>query len=366
MTIRTRLFVGLLGVALLSTILSACFKEKLVLSPASIVFADLPYDNLSDYGFFIGEISELVPNEGVLLYEPRATLFTDYASKSRYVWMPEGVSAVITKEGEQFIEFPDKSILIKNFYYTSESNGSKNIVETRLMVKDEGEWQAYPYLWNEEQNDAAYKITGKNIPMSVTDLDGLNHDITYIQPNKNQCKSCHNQNEALKPIGPKARTLNFALDYGSGEKMNQLEKWADMGYLSGFSSAESYPVMTDYNDVSAPIHARATSYLDANCGHCHSESGPASTSGLFMSYGQENMSHWGLNKTPIAAGKGSGGLDYDIKAGSGAESIIHYRMNSIEPGVMMAELGRSMIHKEGVALIQEWIDGMDTNGVNTN
>jgi hypothetical protein len=35
-------------------------------------------------------------------------------------------------------------------------------------------------------------------------------------------------------------------------------------------------------------------------------------------------------------------------------------MNSIDPAVMMPELGRSLIHKEGVALIAEWIRNMES------
>jgi hypothetical protein len=64
-------------------------------------------------------------------------------------------------------------------------------------------------------------------------------------------------------------------------------------------------------------------------------------------------------KSPVAAGRGSGGLQYDIVAGKPTESILHYRMNSHDPGVMMPELGRSIIHQEGVALIREWIKSLN-------
>jgi len=36
-----------------------------------------------------------------------------------------------------------------------------------------------------------------------------------------------------------------------------------------------------------------------------------------------------------------------------------HRMNSTEPAVMMPELGRKMIHKEGVALIRSWIASLE-------
>ena len=37
------------------------------------------------------------------------------------------------------------------------------------------------------------------------------------------------------------------------------------------------------------------------------------------------------------------------------ESILVYRFKSIDPGIMMPELGRTMVHKEGLELIREWI-----------
>ena len=36
-----------------------------------------------------------------------------------------------------------------------------------------------------------------------------------------------------------------------------------------------------------------------------------------------------------------------------------YRMNSTNPGAMMPELGRRLVHQEGVELISEWIREMD-------
>jgi hypothetical protein len=47
-----------------------------------------------------------------------------------------------------------------------------------------------------------------------------------------------------------------------------------------------------------------------------------------------------------------------VVPGKPERSILVYRMDSQDPGVMMPELGRSTTHKEGVALIREWIQQM--------
>jgi hypothetical protein len=65
-----------------------------------------------------------------------------------------------------------------------------------------------------------------------------------------------------------------------------------------------------------------------------------------------------VNKTPVAAGRGSGGFQFDIEPGHPEKSILVYRIESMDPGVMMPEIARTLVHKEGVQLIKEWIKQM--------
>ena len=66
----------------------------------------------------------------------------------------------------------------------------------------------------------------------------------------------------------------------------------------------------------------------------------------------------GVGKAPIAAGKGSGGRLFGIVPGKPDESILQYRIESTHPGIMMPEVGRKLVHKEGVELIRKWISEM--------
>jgi hypothetical protein len=103
------------------------------------------------------------------------------------------------------------------------------------------------------------------------------------------------------------------------------------------------------------LNARARAYLEANCAHCHSRSGPASTSGLFLDIAEKDPAHLGVNKAPVAAGRGAGNLQFDIKPGDPEHSIMSFRMKTNDPAIAMPEIGREQVHKEGVALIEEWI-----------
>ena len=56
-------------------------------------------------------------------------------------------------------------------------------------------------------------------------------------------------------------------------------------------------------------------------------------------------------------------MKYDIVPGEPDKSILVYRFNSIDPGIMMPELGRTMIHKEGLELIKSWIEDINLSRV---
>jgi hypothetical protein len=115
-----------------------------------------------------------------------------------------------------------------------------------------------------------------------------------------------------------------------------------------------------WDDATASLDDRARGYLDINCAHCHQPNiGAADTSGLYLEYYRPFGTEVGLCKPPVAAGQGSGGLDYSIVPGDAAASIMNFRMDSNAPQIRMPEIGRSVIHTEGVALIRDWINAMN-------
>jgi hypothetical protein len=95
-----------------------------------------------------------------------------------------------------------------------------------------------------------------------------------------------------------------------------------------------------------------------NCAHCHNPDGPARNSALDLLASQQNPTLYGIFKTPVAAGRGTGGHSYDIVPGHPDDSILMFRILSMDAGIMMPELGKRLIHKEGVELVREWIASM--------
>lgn len=311
-------------------------------------------EKLSEYNFFKGKLSDLFPVEGLVPYDVNTPLFSNYAEKIRFVKIPEGQKAAYSDSGS--FSFPEGTILIKNFYYPEDFRNpqkGRKIIETRLLVNEGSGWQAYPYIWNEEQTEAYYDPAGETKSVTFINNQGKKISTPYVIPNKNQCKGCHIQSGIMAPVGTTARQLNRGYNYPSGEK-NQLEYWKELGLIDeiGFPSF----TLARWDDLkSGTLNHRARSYLDANCGHCHSRKGPANTSGLFLDIFENYPAHLGVQKPPVAAGRGAGNLKYDIQPGDPHKSILVFRMKTNDPAIAMPEIGREQIHQEGVKLIEEWI-----------
>ena len=319
-----------------------------------IILSDIPPKHLSQYGFFLNQ-KQQNPAPGVLPYDLITPLFSDYADKHRFVYIPKGRFA--THEADSVFNFPIGSTLIKTFSYATalEPPLNRHLIETRLLIRKESGWETYAYVWDNDGEEAELKVAGKTVQATYINSEGKKTNIRYRVPNKNQCKECHLKDEAIVPIGPKARNLNTNYNYDDGT-MNQLIKWSELGYIKLYS--ENNMPVADYLDTSQPIDKRARAYLAINCGHCHSVTGSASNSGLYLNYKENRTKQLGVFKSPVATGRGSGELDYSIVPGHPDESILLYRMMSNSPDIMMPESGRSIMHKEGVELIYQWIKEM--------
>lgn len=320
-----------------------------------------PYPKkLSAWKLFVGNPSDLRPNQGVVPYDLNSTLFTDYATKRRFVWMPAGQSA--TYKADDAFDFPRGTILSKTFSYPDAAlGGRERLIETRLLVNAEDGWVALPYVWNKAQTEAVLDVNADPVEVNWEKPSGGKYDIRYVIPNSNQCKECHDQDKITGPIGPKARHLNRSLNYSDGQ-FNQLAYWTKVGYLKGAPDASHVTKQAVWDDPSSgTLEARARAYLDINCAHCHSTKGAASNTGLYLSDLQTDPSRVGICKTPVATGKASSDMLFDVVPGHPDLSILAFRMQSSEPKIMMPEIGRTIVHQEGVALIREWLRSIAGN-----
>ena len=322
-----------------------------------VVLAAKPAPTLSDYHLFTDD-SARHPNLGVTPYALNTPLFSDYAEKTRFVFLPPGDKARYRRTGA--LDLPVGAVLIKTFGYPADfrrPNENVRKLETRLLIHRRSGWTAQTYVWNAAQTEAVLKRAGPRIDVSFVDSKGQARQVDYKVPNSNQCKECHSLSGRIAPIGVKARNLNGDFAYAEGTE-NQLAHWTRTGLLAGAPAPETWPRTAVWDSPSEPLEGRARAYLDGNCGHCHNPRGMASTTGLFLDLEEARPNRLGFGKRPVAAGKGSGDLEVDLVPGKPGASIIAYRMASSDPGVMMPELGRSLVHEEGLALVRDYIARM--------
>ena len=307
----------------------------------------LPYDSLSAYGFFVGELVELRPAPGVVAYEVMAPLWSDGTDKRRFLYLPPGTRAERDAEGN--LAFPVGTVAIKHFALAGRA------IETRLLIRTPEKWTGHTYVWNDEQTAAERKIAGQRRVFR----NAAGEDQPYLVPNTNQCGNCHERDDVLGLLGVTESQLDrIVAPAEAGMEVNQRHWLAQQGVLPdpGATPPPGRPLVDPYGD--APLDDRARSWLHANCAHCHRSGGNGGPSGLELGIDEENPTHFGMCKGPVAAGTGSGDLAVDVDPGHPERSIMVLRLKSSDPEVKMPEIPNLLPDPRGVALIEAWIAAM--------
>lgn len=324
----------------------------------SVDLSKVPYSKLSDYQFFKNDIKDQIPVDDILPFAPASGLFSNYAKKKRFIWMPKNTKANFIAADKSF-DFPNGTVLIKTFYYENvlPNNTTQNI-ETRLLINNNGIWKAYNYIWNDLQTEAFLDTNQQGSSLNISWLEnGISKTVDYKIPSQTECITCHkinvsNTNESLSPIGTKPQNLNFIYQYAN-KSNNQLLEWKSRGFL-GNDTPTNLVSVVNWEDASQSLELRARSYLDANCAHCHRENGYCDYAPQRFNFSNTNLLNLGvcLPSNNQQFGK------YIFQAGNATKSAAINRMNSNLGSVKMPIIGRNTVHTEGVQLISNWINSL--------
>ncbi|MBW8687052.1 c-type cytochrome [Chitinophaga rhizophila] len=293
----------------------------------NMVFAD----KLSAYRLFEGDMYTLQPAAGVEVLDIASALFTDYAEKQRLVKVPAGQTIVLAGNGLPV--FPEGTILAKTFYYSKAGAGRREIIETRLLIFKDGQWNAATYRWDTTQTEANLLTDGAVVPVTFQNAAGNKQTIAYQVPAGKDCAGCHRSGDALTPIGPTAQHLNISVTRKGGS-LNQLTYLMQQQIVQQ-SAISSITTLPDYHDTSLPIAARARAYLQMNCAHCHQPGGAAGNASLNLLY---------------TAQDGETGIGYN-------KQHILVRM-SVMGAYHMPKTGTTVLDEEGVRLIKQYITSL--------
>lgn len=368
----------LLVFALLLGIIVSCtqfdnVEEYKTVSPVNVDLTHVPYPVLSDYNFFVGDLKEQIPALNVLPFKPASALFTDYALKKRFVWMPAGLTATYNGDGN-ILELPVGAALIKTFYYNNVQNvtpvGATRIVETRIMIRKATGWIFANYVWNAAQTEAYYDLAGSTTTITWRNEDNIEKTANYIIPSEEQCIVCHKKKEIINgseqtvfvPIGIKPQNLNNGY-ISSATARNQLSKWIEQGYLqNNFTFPTVANSTVDYADTSKSLELRARSYVDINCAHCHSNDRHCDYRPMRFAFTEtaNNPQNMGVCVDTQDMQDFPSALARIVTPSNVNRSMLYYRLNTTDEAVRMPLHGRTLIHDEGLLLMKNWINSLTT------
>ncbi|MFO0191419.1 MAG: PQQ-dependent sugar dehydrogenase [Planctomycetia bacterium] len=345
---------------------------------------------LSESGLF-ADVATHRMVDGVVPYEPVSPLWSDGTHKARFFALPPTkdasgtiVPAKIGVTNARGWNFPDGTVLVKSFAIDDVEGDSstRRWIETRFMLKEQGEWAGYSYEWNDEQTDAVLVAAeGKDRDFEIRTAELKKHaDGVKTQqwhyPSRTECMVCHSR-ASNYVLGICTVQLNHEFDYkavlGEGHATdNQLRALEHLGLVEvrGPGAAASSllaraPERTNHlvnpYDDSHPLEARARSYLHSNCSSCHIYTGGGNA--------QIDLEYMSAFETkPLDAMKAIGvkplHSTFDlpdaklIAAGHPERSVIYERMNRRGPG-QMPQLATRIVDEPAVAVVREWIESLE-------
>lgn len=276
----------------------------------------------------------------VRFYETKYPLWSDGATKERYVYVPS--CATIDTQDMDHWSFPVGTRLWKTFSVDGQR------VETRLIHRygpGAADWLFATYGWDASKpNDPRAAVA---VLHGQPRTNGTMHDI----PDPSACTACHGKLPD-KPLGFSAFQLSHS---GSGLTMAKLSNW---GWLS-------VPAAKGFEPPGTPVQRAALGYLHGNCGGCHNSHGEfprenpmklrllvaqtpyEQTDTVLTTIGVAT-----LNEDPALHGKPR------IAPQSAADSAIYLRMNDRD-AYPMPPLGTKLPDTDGgLAAISAWIDSI--------
>jgi uncharacterized repeat protein (TIGR03806 family) len=311
-----------------------------------------PVDRLSELGIFEPPLAALVPRAGVVPYDVVVSLYADGARKHRFVILPPGQALHAPEDGTDRLVVPTGTYFVKSFYYPldarDESRGIR-LVETRFLVRRDDGYDASTYLWNDDQTDAVASGGNLDVPVDWIDQAGVARHDSFHVPGTSLCQSCH----ADRALGIRMRQLAVPGSQAGGP--DQIDQLVAKGMLDRRPDA-GVVLVDPLGD--APLDARARSYLDANCSHCHGSQGLAAGTGVWFDEEDTSAGRLPLCRSTHAID----GRNRVIVPGHPESSEFLARMVSPDPFARMPQGPTRIPDEAGIGVLSAWVAAMTPAG----
>lgn len=331
-------------------LLAACGDDAAVVPDAAVFDAEIvdagPPDANRDMPATLAETGLCVDAActeiaaGIYEYAPEYALWSDAASKRRWIQLPAGTQ--IDTTDMDFWQFPEGTKLWKEFT----SGGTR--VETRILLKigpAPADWYMVAFAWNEAQDEALA------VPLGVEDALGTTHDI----PSRSDCRRCHDRLDG-KVLGFQA----ILLDHGNAGLT--LDDVVTMDWLTveptPVGGGEYFPLPGNATEQAA------LGYLHTNCGNCHNPGSDVLNTtpvdwrlrvGLLATVTGTPAYTTAVDVAPALVNPAATAI---IEPGDVSQSAAYLRMNTTQSAIQMPPEGRETIDPTGVAILEAWINAL--------
>ncbi|MDF3062816.1 MAG: hypothetical protein K0S06_2925 [Microvirga sp.] len=309
-----------------------------------------PPRTLEETGLY-SDFATLQVDQRHLAFSPQYPLWTDGATKRRWISLPPGTA--IDGSDPDAWSFPIGTRLWKEFAFGGQR------VETRFLERQaDGHWLYAAYAWTADGREA--QLVSERGRRGAYPLGGGR---SHAIPGVSDCKACH-QGGRSEVLGFSALQLSPDRDPDAPHAEPRPIPAVDLGYLVENGLLVGLPDTlreTPPRIMAASSAERAAlGYLHGNCGHCHNDQGSLQNLGLFLRH-----SSAGTVPPAIASAvgqpvrKAAPGQSPDavlrIEPGRPDRSGLMQRIGSRYPALQMPPLGTALVDKEAIALVERWI-----------
>jgi hypothetical protein len=324
--------------------IAAVVAVSLLAGGEAVPQAAKPPQTLQETGLY-ADFAALRVDPRHLAFAPQYPLWTDGATKRRWISLPPGTT-IDASDPDAWV-FPVGTRLWKEFSFAGQR------VETRYIErKPDGQWLYAAYAWSPDGREATLAPErGKRNAFALG--GGRAHAI----PGVNDCKACHEGGRS-EVLGFSALQLSPERDPNAPHAESSGVDLRDLiarGLLVGLPASFAPPRIT----AESATERAALGYLHGNCGHCHNERGPLGNLGLFLrqpldASSQAVATTWARPMTKPAPGQSPDAVSR-IEPGHPERSALLQRVASRYPALQMPPLGTALVDEAAVELLRRWI-----------
>ena len=308
--------------------------------------------------FLFTDVPSLTPAANLVPYDVSSPLWSDGASKKRWIRLPAGQKVGVQADGS--LKLPVGAVFVKQFDLPDGFvvNGRTRHLETRVMVVGSDTTYGYTFRWNAAGTDANLVSDGADETL-VDSATGESRNWHY--PSFGQCWGCHRN--GWNDVFNTQRTDKYRILGFTAEQLSGRSALASKGVFDPADLAKMPPMIPSPSDATKTLEERAFAYLAANCSPCHHENGSYVGGGetWLAGYGAGTLAARHLDQTannyPMTVRLGIPGGKL-VAPGNPGQSVLLARIKSNDPDLRMPPIARNVVDATGAAIIEQWIASM--------